>query len=187
MAKSKGPSKHSRAARRATSPSIDTDKSLKDIPLPKRNTSSDFRPSVLAVHRSAGVLKKSKPLRKTRMSAKMRRRHEKGLEMAEAITERTGKKIENSIGRAKAVQKRSRAWEDVNRDAAEGVEEEEQISRSRFEALMDEDAGDEQGRDKDGEWETDDDDGLVGDADGFNPQNPGSKKPAVEEDDDEIL
>ncbi|OAQ65360.1 ribosome biogenesis protein Alb1 [Pochonia chlamydosporia 170] len=172
MAKNKGPSKHSRAARRATSPSIDTDKSLKDIPLPKRNSESTFRPSVLAVHRSAGVSKKSKPVRKSRMTSKMRRRHEKGLEMAEAITERTGLKIEKSIGRAKNVQRRSRNWEDINKDAATGEEEEQQTGGSRFGGLMEEDGED--------DWEDE--------GDGFDPANPAaSKAVAVEEEEDEIL
>ncbi|KAL3959319.1 hypothetical protein ACCO45_007481 [Purpureocillium lilacinum] len=136
MAKSKPPSKHSRAARRATSPSINTDKSLKAVSLPtsssttthestgadSHNTSSTNknRPSVLAVHRAAGVSKKtSKPARKSRMTAKMRRRHERGLEMAEAVTERTGLKIEKSIGRARAVQARSKGWDDINARAGD--------------------------------------------------------------------
>ncbi|KAF5131373.1 hypothetical protein E5D57_007728 [Metarhizium anisopliae] len=176
MAKSKGPSKHSRAARRATSPSIDTDKSLKDIPLPKRSTSSAPRPSVLAVHRAAGISKKSKPVRKSRLTSKMRKRHEKGLEMAEAITERTGKKIEQSIGRAKNVQRRSRTWEDINRDAVEGDAGDEQTGGSRFGALME-------------EADDDDDGDAVEDEDGFNPANPGASKPAAiaDDDDDEIL
>ncbi|KAG8409400.1 hypothetical protein J3459_017576 [Metarhizium acridum] len=176
MAKSKGPSKHSRAARRATSPSIDTDKSLKDIPLPKRSTSSAPRPSVLAVHRAAGISKRNKPVRKSRMTSKMRKRHEKGLEMAEAVTERTGKKIEKSIGRAKNVQRRSRAWEDINKDAVEGGAGDEQSGESRFAALME-------------EADDDDDDDAVEDEDGFNPANPAASRPAAiaDDDDDEIL
>ncbi|KAG5984144.1 hypothetical protein E4U55_005857 [Claviceps digitariae] len=118
MAKTKAPpSKHSRAARRATSPSINTDKSLKDMPLPARSTP---RPSVLDVHRSAGVSKKTRPVRKSRLSSKMRKRHERGLEMAAAVTERTGRKLERSIGRARVVVERSRAWEEVNRKVGRG-------------------------------------------------------------------
>ncbi|KAG6306105.1 hypothetical protein E4U45_007741 [Claviceps purpurea] len=135
MAKTRAPpSKHSRAARRATSPSINTDKSLKSVAPPSR--SSDTRPSVLEVHRSAGVTKKTRPARKARLSSKMRKRHEKGLEMAAAVTERTGKKLEKSIGRARVVVERSRAWEEVNRRVGEGG----------FGALVDE--GDEM------EWDT---------------------------------
>lgn len=66
----------------------------------------------------------------------MRKRHEKGLEMAAAVTERTGKKLEKSIGRARVVVERSRAWEEVNRKVGEGG----------FGALVDE--GDEM------EWDT---------------------------------
>ncbi|RSM05660.1 hypothetical protein CEP52_006133 [Fusarium oligoseptatum] len=110
MAKKRGPSIHSRAARRATSPSIDADKSLK-------------RPQ-----HSAGVSKKSK--RKTAMSAKARRRHEKGLEMAEAVIERTRSKVEKSKGRGRSIQLRSKAWEEINRVAAEeGVEEDEEVEK----------------------------------------------------------
>ncbi|KAG5940151.1 hypothetical protein E4U59_002627 [Claviceps monticola] len=140
MAKTRAPpSKHSRAARRATSPSINTDKSLKSVAPPSR--SSDIRPSVLEVHRSAGVTKKTRPARKARLSSKMRKRHEKGLEMAAAVTERTGKKLEKSIGRARVVVERSRAWEEVNRRVGEGG----------FGALVDE--GDEM------EWDTEEEEG----------------------------
>lgn len=140
--------------------------------MPKR---SDVRPSVLAVHHAAGVSKKSKPPRKSRMSSKMRRRHEKGLEMAEAVTERTGKKIERSISRAQAVQKRSRAWDDVNKDV-QAQEAADSSGGGRFAALMEEedDAG----------WETDQE---VQADDGFNPQNPAAstKPPDADEDEDD--
>ncbi|KAF4470673.1 hypothetical protein FALBO_2416 [Fusarium albosuccineum] len=115
MAKKKAPSIHSRAARRATSPSIDTDRSLKDIKPPSRTASQ--RRSVLAAQHSAGVTKKSKRGRKDNMSAKAKRRHEKGLEMAEAVSERTKSKVEKSIGRGKNVQQRSKAWDDINKAA----------------------------------------------------------------------
>ncbi|KHN94036.1 Ribosome biogenesis protein Alb1 [Metarhizium album ARSEF 1941] len=179
MAKSKGPSKHSRAARRATSPSIDTDKSLKDMPLPKRTTAMTPRPSVLAVHRAAGVSKKVKPARKSRMTSKMRKRHERGLEMAEAVTERTGKKIERSIGRAKGVQRRSRAWEDINKDAVGGGQADAPSGGSRFGALMEDEAADDH----------DESDGPGDDGDGFNPANPGAGTAAadLDDDDDDIL
>ncbi|OAQ80642.1 alb1 domain-containing protein [Purpureocillium lilacinum] len=178
MAKSKPPSKHSRAARRATSPSINTDKSLKAVSLPtsssttthestgadSHNTSSTNknRPSVLAVHRAAGVSKKtSKPARKSRMTAKMRRRHERGLEMAEAVTERTGLKIEKSIGRARAVQARSKGWDDINARAGdEAGRARAAAGRNAFAALGgDDDDGDddEEGEGGDKGWETDED------------------------------
>lgn len=92
------------------------------------------------MHRSAGVAKKAKPTRKTHMSAKARRRHEKGLEMAEAVVERTSKKVQRSLGKEKLVKDRSRAWEKINKDAEEQDEEE---------------SGDEKAADKADAWETD--------------------------------
>lgn len=117
-------------------------------------------------------------MRKAKMTSKMRRRHEKGLEMAEAITERTGKKIARSIGRYKNVQSRSRDWKDINKEAVEG--DGEIVSGSRFGALAED------------EWvdEDEDEDEVVGeDGDGFDPANPGASKVAddVDEEDDEII
>ncbi|RTE69881.1 hypothetical protein BHE90_015725 [Fusarium euwallaceae] len=137
MAKKRGPSIHSRAARRATSPSIDADKSLKDVKPPPR--SAPHRPSVLAAQHSAGVSKKSK--RKTAMSAKARRRHEKGLEMAEAVIERTRSKVEKSKGRGRSIQLRSKAWEEINRVAAEEGVEEDEVEKRNGGVELDEDMG----------------------------------------------
>ncbi|PHH93363.1 hypothetical protein CDD83_5917 [Cordyceps sp. RAO-2017] len=158
MAKTRAPSKHSRAARRATSPSINTDKSLKDVSLPGASSPPSSaaaaattttktpteRPSVLAVHRSAGVQKKAKAGRKTRLSAKARRRHDRGLEMAEAVVERTRLKTERSVGRARTVQARRKAWDDINKETARtGAGRRPAVNV--FEALArdDDDAGDE--------------------------------------------
>lgn len=55
------------------------------------------------------------------MSAKARRRHEKGIEMAEAVVERTGKKVERSLGRERTGKERRKAWDAVNK-AAEAEE-----------------------------------------------------------------
>lgn len=135
------PSKRSRAARRATSPSIDTDKSLKDVQPPPRSAAQQ-RPSVLAVHQNAGVTKKSRNGRKTQMSAKARRRHEKGLQMAEAIAERTGKKVEKSKGRGRSVQERAKGWEEINKQAEieeESDDEEQQPEADEKDDGLDED------------------------------------------------
>ncbi|KAH7160324.1 Alb1-domain-containing protein [Dactylonectria estremocensis] len=126
MAK-KGPSSRSRAARRATSPSIDTDKSLKDVKPPSR-AAANARPSVLAVHQSAGVQKKSKGGRKSQLSAKARRRQEKGLEMAEAIIERTYRKVEKSIDRGRGVKQRAKTWEDINKIAEAEEQREKELA-----------------------------------------------------------
>ncbi|RGP81785.1 alb1 nuclear shuttling factor domain-containing [Fusarium longipes] len=117
MAKKKAPSIHSRAARRATDIDIDTDKSLKDVQPPPRD--APHRPSVLAAQHSAGVTKKAKRGRKDKMSAKARQRHEKGLEMAAAIAERTQNKIEKSKGRGRNIQQRAKNWEEINKIAEE--------------------------------------------------------------------
>ncbi|KAF9771557.1 hypothetical protein IL306_010820 [Fusarium sp. DS 682] len=137
MAKKKAPSIHSRAARRATDIDIDTDKSLKEVKPPPRD--APHRPSVLAAQHSAGITKKAKRGRKEKMSAKARRRHEKGLEMAAAIMERTKNKVEKSKGRGRNIQQRSKNWDEINRAAeeAEGVESDEEVKEQGFD--MDED------------------------------------------------
>ncbi|KAM0421548.1 hypothetical protein ACHAPT_010722 [Fusarium lateritium] len=138
MAKKRAPSIHSRAARRATSPSIDADKSLKDVQPPPR--SAPHRPSVLAAQHSSGVSKKSK--RKSAMSAKARRRHEKGLEMAEAVIERTRSKVERSKGKGRNIHLRSKAWEEINKVAAaeEAVGDEDDQTKKQGQAVeLDED------------------------------------------------
>lgn len=117
------PSKRSRAARRATSPSINTDKSLKAVQPPPHSKPTD-RPSVLAVQHAAGVQKRTSH-RKTHMSAKARRRREKGMEMAEAVMERTSNKVKRSFTRQRTVDSRRQAWDAINRDVNEDGEDEE--------------------------------------------------------------
>lgn len=110
------PSVHSRAARRATSPSINTDKSLKEVQPPPSDVNS--RPSVLGIHQSAGVSKKARRGRKSVLSTKARRRHERGLERAEEIVDRTALKIQKSKRSAGEIARRKKAWDAVNGDAA---------------------------------------------------------------------
>ncbi|KAL7625638.1 hypothetical protein AAE478_004858 [Parahypoxylon ruwenzoriense] len=129
--KKKGPSIHSRAARRATSPSINTDKSLKNVQPPAESV--DHRPSVLSIHHGAGVLKKAKKGRNA--SYRARKRHEKGQDRAAAITERTEQKIAKSKGQARTIQSRRKAWDEINhqipadkkksQDEANGEEDQE--------------------------------------------------------------
>lgn len=104
---------HSRAARRLTSPSIDLDKSLKYIKPPSFTKKS--RPSILEIHQGAGVIKKTKTHRKSVLSAKAKRRHEKGFDHAVAVLERTENKRNKSKVKAKISQERSIDWEDVNK------------------------------------------------------------------------
>ncbi|KAI1422996.1 Alb1-domain-containing protein [Xylaria sp. FL1777] len=110
--KKKAPSLHSRAARRATSPSINTDKSLKDVQPPPESV--DHRPSVLAIHHGAGVSKKQKKGRA--MSSKARKRHEKAQDRAAAIIERTEKKVALSKIQSRAIQGRRKIWEEINQN-----------------------------------------------------------------------
>ncbi|KAI1377459.1 Alb1-domain-containing protein [Hypoxylon crocopeplum] len=131
--KKKAPSIHSRAARRATSPGIDTDKSLKNVQPPAE--SADYRPSVLSIHQGAGVTKKVKKGRN--MSTKARRKHEKEQDRAATILERTEKKVAKSKGQARTMQSRRKAWDDINNQVpakkkksqeVNGEEEEEEVS-----------------------------------------------------------
>ncbi|RAL14544.1 Alb1 domain-containing protein [Aspergillus homomorphus CBS 101889] len=123
MAKSRPQSKHSRAARRAASPSLDLDKSLVSVP---RVEETVQRESILADRANAGVSKKkakSKPLSKVQ-----RARQQKGIERAEAVMDQLENKVNRSANRAKVVKARRGEWEDLNRKA----------SKTAFQALNDE-------------------------------------------------
>lgn len=133
---------HSRAVRRATSPGIDTDKSLKDVKPP--TDTKVRRPSILAAVQGAGVTKKSKNGRKAVLSAKARRRHEKGLDRAEAVMDKKETKIVKSKDRARTVQERAKAWEEQNKKILErkAKEEAERLEKENWEdeeEQMDED------------------------------------------------
>ncbi|KAM0264233.1 hypothetical protein ACHAQJ_000720 [Trichoderma viride] len=170
------PSKRSRAARRATSPSINTDKSLKNASLPasEPTASSTPRPSVLAARHSAGVTKKSK--RGRALSAKGRQRQERSFEMAEAFVERTSKKLEKSLGKARVVQTRSKKWDDINKDAQKTKENAFAVLREANEEAEDDGEG------KVGEWETDEE------MDAEEAAMPSTVAvPVLDDDNDEIL
>ncbi|KAK0128458.1 hypothetical protein ONS95_000430 [Cadophora gregata] len=119
MAKTAPPKKkgvtsvHSRAAKRASSPGIDLDKSLKDLKPPP--ATKNQRESVLSIHQGAGISKKSKNGRKSVLSAKAKRRQEKGLDRAEAVIDKKEIKIEKSKDRARTVQERAKNWEELNK------------------------------------------------------------------------
>ncbi|KAL2119126.1 hypothetical protein VTJ04DRAFT_6086 [Mycothermus thermophilus] len=115
----KAPSIHSRAARRATSPSIDTDKSLKNVQPPPKSLNQ--RPAVLAAHHTGGVTKK-KSGRKAVLSSKARRRQLKSIDRAEAVMDRTAVKVQKSISQAKTINARKKAWDEINREAYERTE-----------------------------------------------------------------
>ncbi|KFX93445.1 hypothetical protein O988_06825 [Pseudogymnoascus sp. VKM F-3808] len=117
MAKSAPPKKksvtsvRSRAAKRASSPSIDTDKSLKEAKPP----SEEKTPAVLGIHHGAGITKKSKHGRKAVLSARAKRRQEISMDRAEAAMDKKSTKIEKSKDRARNIQSRSKTWDEQNR------------------------------------------------------------------------
>jgi hypothetical protein len=80
------------------------------------------------------VVKKSKNGRKAVLSAKARRRQEKGFDRAEAFIDKKEKKVEKSKGRARTVQERSKAWEDLNKKmlAQRAKEEAERIEKENW-------------------------------------------------------
>jgi hypothetical protein len=103
---------HSRAARRAASPSIDLDKSLKPT---TRDSTSPSRPSQAKPHalaaQNAGIQKKQK---KGNMTRAQRIRHEKGLERAAAVMDKRQVKVVKSLGKQDNIKERAKQWEDVN-------------------------------------------------------------------------
>ena len=74
------------------------------------------RPAVLAAHHNAGISKKTKRSRKSVLSSKARRRHEKGADRAEAIMDRTAQKIAKSKGQARAIKSRRKTWDEINQE-----------------------------------------------------------------------
>ncbi|KAH7083611.1 Alb1-domain-containing protein [Paraphoma chrysanthemicola] len=105
---------HSRAARRAASPSIDLDKKLKQT---TRDSASPSRPAQTKLHalsaQNAGIQKKAK---KSTMTRAQRLRHQKGLERAAAVLDKRQVKVVKSLDKEKTVKERSKGWEDVNGD-----------------------------------------------------------------------
>ena len=106
------PSKHSRAARRAISPGIDLDKSLKEVKLPDKD--HNRRPAILAAHANAGVSKKTSK-RKSVISSRAQKRRERAINRAEAVLEKTILKVERSRGQAKTLQSRRKDWDQINK------------------------------------------------------------------------
>ncbi|CZR56974.1 uncharacterized protein PAC_06863 [Phialocephala subalpina] len=135
-----GTSVHSRAAKRASSPGIDLDKSLKDLK-PPQDTKKQ-RPSVLAIHQGAGVTKK-KNGRKTVLSAKAKRRQERGMDRAEAVMDKTEKKVLKSKGKARTVQERAKNWEELNKNMLAQKAKDEVLTLEK-ENWVDEDGEDEE-------------------------------------------
>lgn len=76
--------------------------------------SANHRPAVLGIHQNAGVSKKTKRGRKSVLSTRARARHDKGLEKAEAIVDRTATKIRKSKQSAALVETRKKGWDEIN-------------------------------------------------------------------------
>ncbi|KIW00022.1 uncharacterized protein PV09_08374 [Verruconis gallopava] len=129
-AKTRKPSIHSRAARRATSPSLvgNVDKSLKDVQPPKRTSHAHL----FAGARDAGVAKRKKGKQRTRAQLERQRR---GAERAEAVKGQLETKLEKSLGKLKTIRDRRKDWDVLNADSAAAVGR-----ASRF-AALDVDAG----------------------------------------------
>ncbi|TEY73228.1 hypothetical protein BOTCAL_0081g00190 [Botryotinia calthae] len=106
----------SRAAKRASSPSIDTDKSLKNVKAPAETV---YNPQILSPHQGAGVSKKKGG---RQLSSKAKKRQNKGMDRAEAVMDRTSTKVEKSKYRGRNVQERAKTWEALNKKAQEAVQ-----------------------------------------------------------------
>ncbi|KAK5103935.1 hypothetical protein LTS08_003359 [Lithohypha guttulata] len=102
----------SRAARRATSPSINTDKSLKEAPRATETT------PILAAYKGAGIHKKAK---KKQLSHAQRQRQEKVLQKAEAVHDILESKRADASSRLKRRQGRRALWDDINDTSTEEV------------------------------------------------------------------
>lgn len=140
---------HSRAARRAASPSINLDKKLKQT---TRDSTSPSRPSQAKPHalaaQNAGIQKKNK---KGTMTRAQRLRHQKGLERAAANLDKREVKVVKSLGKEKTIKERSKGWEDVNDEpnpkkkkttAVDDLEGETEQARKEREWVSDEEMDD---------------------------------------------
>ncbi|KAL1606228.1 hypothetical protein SLS60_003630 [Paraconiothyrium brasiliense] len=156
-------STHSRAARRAASPSLDAPTAAKPTPHTRTSTSPDpttAKPHVLAAQHSSGISKraqKSKPLKRAQ-----RLRQLKGAERAEENLDKLQHKVAKSVGREKRVRERAKGWDDINEAKVKAKKK-----KNAFDALGGEEEGEEK---KAREWGGDEamdgaaEDGVNGDA-----------------------
>ncbi|KAK6508218.1 hypothetical protein TWF506_010317 [Arthrobotrys conoides] len=151
MAKArKAPSVHSRAARRAVSPSLNLDKSITTAPRPSSPTRTSLtvpaadkitRKVLDVIHRtlSSGVQKSSNPnrnLKRGQKSKTQKKRREVGKEKAAAFAEILEVKQEESRKKSKVIKERSGDWENVNSKIVGGDGEiAEQVGVNPFAAL----------------------------------------------------
>ncbi|KAJ6261985.1 hypothetical protein Dda_2786 [Drechslerella dactyloides] len=157
MAKTKkAPSLHSRAARRATSPSLNLDKSLTSAPRPSSPTRTTLttptsetitRKVLDTIHRtlaasSAGVQKHSQTTststahKRGQRSKVQKRRRETGKERAAAVAEMLVHKELESRKKVSVIRERRGEWDTVNARIGEGDGEiEERVGTNPFAAL----------------------------------------------------
>lgn len=137
---------HSRAARRAASPSLNLDKSAKPSHT-TRDSTSPSRPTKMNPHalaaKDAGIIKKQK---KSNLTRGQRLRQQKGLERAADNMDKLEIKRLKSLGKGKVVKERAKGWEDINE---EGLKKKKGKSGNAFDEL------DEQETKKDREWVSD--------------------------------
>ncbi|KAJ5020439.1 Alb1-domain-containing protein [Bipolaris maydis] len=114
---------HSRAARRAASPSLDLPKSAQKPAHTTRDSASPSRPSSINPHalaaKDAGIQKRQK--KGTNMTRAQRLRHQKGLERAEENMDKLANKRLKSLGKGRKVTERAKGWEDINGEGVKKV------------------------------------------------------------------
>ncbi|KAI9792645.1 MAG: hypothetical protein M1835_007706 [Candelina submexicana] len=135
---SKSTSIRSRSAKRASSPSLNLDKSLKSAKPPP--SSSNYRPSVLSAHHDGGISKKSKKAKP--ISRQRRLRQEKGIERAEAVMGKTEKKVIKSIGKQRVIKSRRAAWDEHNERIVASKEVEDLDKGSKLQSSAQKSASD---------------------------------------------
>ncbi|KAL5384398.1 hypothetical protein PMIN06_009742 [Paraphaeosphaeria minitans] len=162
-------STHSRAARRAASPSLDAPTAAKPSNLSRtRSTSPDSKtakPHILAASTGAGIAKARSPKSKGKpMKRGQRLRALEAAEKAEANAEKLALKVAKSLGREKKVKERRKGWEEVNEaKRKKAAKAKANANANGFGAL----GGDEEEVNDGGEWETLGDEVMDGaDADG---------------------
>lgn len=115
----------SRAARRGAEPAR---ADLESIKPPKEET--DYKPW-LHNAQNAGIQKKQK---KKQLTTAQKKRQEKALEKADAITSKHEKKVEDSKKRSARTQARAKQWEDLNDKLVaekEAKEEAKKVAKSK--------------------------------------------------------
>lgn len=134
------------------------------------------------MHQNAGVTKKSKRGRKAVLSTRARKRHERGLERAEEIVDRTSNKVLKSKKSAANIAGRKKGWDDINAQAGAGA-----AGVNKFAGLADGGDDDEEVEELDDEmWEAEQDTAVVAAA-ASTTAIPVDAPPPPQDDDEEIL